>query len=179
MNENLVALLLGALDDEEAARLREAIAADPALQAEHDEIRRHLALHERIPEVQPRPALWRSLEQEIATDAATHAEGFLLDDVEIPETGYFTDFETDDGGWEAAGFVRISNALPQTFRVSLITTSGATEYLELNPENQGEWIISLERGEEVVLVVSGTSRHTLQTARYDYEFVPYAAEPSS
>ncbi|NJN43735.1 MAG: hypothetical protein HC806_02680 [Anaerolineae bacterium] len=34
---------------------------------------------------------------EYITDAAVNGEGFLLDDVEISEIGYQTDFETDEG----------------------------------------------------------------------------------
>ena len=40
--------------------------------------------------------------------------------MEIPEIGYSTDFETDDGGWESAGWVRMDNLLPQTYRLALI-----------------------------------------------------------
>ncbi len=55
---------------------------------------------------------------EYITDAAVNGEGFMIDDVSIPEIGYFTDFEADAGGWEPAGFARIQNVLPQTFRIS-------------------------------------------------------------
>ncbi|MDD5367609.1 MAG: immune inhibitor A, partial [Anaerolineaceae bacterium] len=57
---------------------------------------------------------------EYVTDPAVNGEGFLLDDVAIPQIGYKTDFEQDDGGWQPAGFVRVENALPQTYRLSLI-----------------------------------------------------------
>ena len=43
------------------------------------------------------------------TDPAVNGEGFLLDDVEIPQLNYKADFEKDNGGWDAAGFVRIQN----------------------------------------------------------------------
>ncbi len=55
---------------------------------------------------------------EYVTDAALNGEGFLLDDVQIDAINYQSDFETDDGGWEAAGFVRVENVLPQTYRLS-------------------------------------------------------------
>jgi hypothetical protein len=34
---------------------------------------------------------------------------------------YSTDFEADDGGWTAVGFVRVNNVLPQTFRLARST----------------------------------------------------------
>jgi len=112
---------------------------------------------------------------EYVTDAAVNGEGFLLDDVAIPETGYFTDFETDAGGWEAAGFVRVRNLLPQTFRLALIRVGARTEveYLTLNDDLSLEIPIKIGGDvDEVVLVVTGTTRYTRQKAAYRFEIVP-------
>ncbi len=110
---------------------------------------------------------------EYVTDAAVNGAGLLLDDIRIPEIGYFTDFETDDGGWEAAGFVRIKNQLPQTFRLAMITRAGSefkVEYIELGSENANEIPLNIGSGvEEVVLVVSATSRFSHQRAGYLFE----------
>src|SRR3990172_4555077 len=57
---------------------------------------------------------------EYVTDAAVNGEGLLVDDVRLDAVGYDEDFETGDGGWEADGFVRLYNQLPQTFRAALI-----------------------------------------------------------
>lgn len=111
---------------------------------------------------------------EYVTDAAVHGEGFWLDDVSIPEIGYFTDFEADDGGWEAAGFVRVQSKLPQTFALQLITLGETTTVQRLVPvDNFLEVPISIGgevRG--VVLVVSGTTRFTRQPAIYQVNIVP-------
>ncbi len=112
---------------------------------------------------------------EYVTDAAVHGEGMLIDDIEIPEVGYFSDFEEDDGGWEADGFVRIQNVLPQTFRLALITASedGTTvEYIPLGVNNVAEIPLDIpEEGKSVVLVVMGTTRFTRETAPYTLEFL--------
>jgi immune inhibitor A len=110
---------------------------------------------------------------EYVTDAAVNGDGFLLDDLAIPEIGYFTDFETDDGDWEAAGFVRIQNLLPQTYRLTLMITGEygtEVQYIALNPDNTAEIPLILG-GEvnEVVLVVSGTTQFTRQSAVYQIE----------
>ncbi|PWH18616.1 MAG: hypothetical protein DDG59_05655 [Anaerolineae bacterium] len=112
---------------------------------------------------------------EYVTDAAVNGEGMLIDDISIPEIGYFTDFESDDGGWEAAGFVRVQNVLPQTYRLSLIRIGKITtvESLMLNPDNTLE--LPLDFGNdlrEVVLVVSGTTRFTRQPTAYRFYFSP-------
>jgi immune inhibitor A len=108
---------------------------------------------------------------EYITDAAVNGEGFLLDDVSIPAIGYATDFETDDGGWQAAGWVRIENKLPQTYRVALIRMGAETTVtpVELSAEQNFTLPLNIANGEEVVLVVSGTTRFTRMPAFYYLE----------
>ncbi|HCC78215.1 MAG: hypothetical protein A2X25_01390 [Chloroflexi bacterium GWB2_49_20] len=109
---------------------------------------------------------------EYVTDAAVNGEGFMLEDVTVASTGYFSDFETDDGGWQPDGFVRIQNSLPQTFRLALILKGSTTsvQIITLNPDQTAD--IPVHIGGEVsgaVLVVTGTTRYTRQLASYQYE----------
>ncbi len=108
---------------------------------------------------------------EYVTDAGVTGSGFLLDDVSIPQTGYFTDFETGNDGWEGDGFVRIQNFLPQTFRVDLIRQGSTTtvEPLALSDTNTIDVPIKIgEDTNDVILVVSGTTRFTHEKAIYNY-----------
>lgn len=108
---------------------------------------------------------------EYITDAAVNGEGLLLDDVRVEAAGYRSDFEADDGGWAAEGFVRVDNVLPQTFRLSLILKSGSTTVTEiaLNPDQTAEIPLSLKPGEEAILIVAGTTRFTTIPAEYRIE----------
>jgi immune inhibitor A len=108
---------------------------------------------------------------EYVTDTAVHGEGLLLDDISIPEIDYFTDLESDDGGWESAGFVRIQNVLPQNFRVALISIGETTtvEQLDLSKDNVLDLPLSFKSDvDEVILVVTGTTRSTRQPATYRF-----------
>jgi len=102
-----------------------------------------------------------------------NADGFLLDDVRIPEMNYVEDFESGDGGWKGAGFVRIQNILPQYFTISIIRT-GAETLVESVKVDAGQAVsIPLELGENIrsaVLVVSGVTRYTTQPAQYRFGF---------
>jgi len=112
---------------------------------------------------------------EYITDAAVNGEGFLLDDVSIPEIGYFSDFEEDGGGWEANGFTRIQNILPQSFRLSLIKigAENQVEHIQLSADNSASIPISIgDDYDQVVLVVSGTSPFTRQKAAYQLTVQP-------
>ena len=109
---------------------------------------------------------------EYVTDAAVTGEGFLLDDISVDAINYQSDFEADDGGWTAEGFSRVQNVIPQTFRLSLITkgANGTTvEAIELSPDQLAEIPLSLEDGEEAVLVVTGTTRYTRKNSAYQIE----------
>ena len=112
---------------------------------------------------------------EYVTDAAVNGEGMLIDDITIPEIDYFTDFEDDQGGWEAEGWVRIQNTLPQNYRLALIRRGSMTsvDYISLPLDNSVN--LPLHIGgevEEIILVVAGTTRYTRQTTGYRFEIQP-------
>ena len=109
---------------------------------------------------------------EYVTDAAVNGEGFMLDDVSVDSIGYFSDFETDDGGWQPDGFVRIQNSLPQTFRLALILKGNTTsvEIITLNADQSADIPVHIGGDvTEAVLVVTATTRYTRQLASYQYE----------
>ena len=108
---------------------------------------------------------------EYITDAAVNGEGFLLDDLSIPAVGYETGFENDKGGWEDEGFVRIQNGLPQTYRLALIHLGDSPEitHLSVSADNRVEVPLRMRKGtDEVILVVTGTTRYTRQKADYSF-----------
>lgn len=108
---------------------------------------------------------------EYITDAAVNGEGLLLDDVRVDAVDYRSDFEADDGGWVADGFARIQNVLPQTYRLSLILKDDITTVteIELNADRTAEIPLSLQSGDEAILVVTGTTRFTTIPAAYQIE----------
>jgi immune inhibitor A len=108
---------------------------------------------------------------EYITDTAVNEEGFLLDDIRVNATDYYTDFENDDGGWVAQGFVRVENHIPQTFRLTMITMSGDTtvETIQLDQNMIARVPISINSTrDKVVFIISGTTRFTTQQAQYSF-----------
>ncbi len=108
---------------------------------------------------------------EYVTDPAVTGVGLLLDDMSIPAVNYSSDFEADDGGWQANGFVRIENALPQTFRLSLILQGGQTtvQSIPVKDDQTADIPLSLQSGESAVLIVTGTQRDAHVPAEYTIE----------
>jgi hypothetical protein len=108
---------------------------------------------------------------EYVTDAAVNGEGLLLDDVRVDAINYQSDFEADDGGWVAQGFARVDNVLPQTYRLSLILKNGVTTVtdIELGSDQTVEIPLSLQPGDQAILIVTGTTRFTTIPAEYQIE----------
>jgi hypothetical protein len=111
---------------------------------------------------------------EYVTDAVANGEGMLIDDIAIPEMGYFSDFEDGLDGWETEGWVRIDNVIPQSYRLALITFGETTDVKQIPLDRDGTAEIKLLIGEgvdEAVLVVTGTARYTRQKAAYRIEII--------
>lgn len=109
---------------------------------------------------------------EYVTDTAVNHEGFLVDDIAIEAVDYFSDFETDDGGWTSEGFVRVTNRLPQTFQVSAILLGDETQVVSIALDERQWGSLDFTIGDgvsEVILVVGGTTRITTQEAQYEFE----------
>ena len=114
------------------------------------------------------------LRYEYVTDAALNGEGILVDDIRIDALYYEENFEAGDGGWEAEGFVRLYNRLPQTYRVAVVQEGRETSISEIALDAARRGRIDLELGEydRVTLIVIGTTRYSWQPAPYTFEAVP-------
>jgi hypothetical protein len=114
-----------------------------------------------------------SVRFEYLTDPAVNGEGFMLDDVSVPAIKYSTDFETEDSSWQTAGFARVENTVPQTFRLALITQSSSGTKVQIIPVAADQTAtIPLTIGQngmqDAVLVVTGTTRFTRLVAPYQF-----------
>ena len=109
---------------------------------------------------------------EYITDEAVSEPGFAVDDISIPELGYSTDAETDDGGWTAEGWVRMDNALPQQYLVQLITVGSETTVKRLMVPTDGvtgEYQITIGAGTtQAVLTLSGMTEFTTEPTQLTY-----------
>ncbi len=109
---------------------------------------------------------------EYITDDAVNRPGFVLDDVAIPEIGYFSDFEENGDGWKPEGFIRHANVLPQRWLIQLILfgPEATVQRLELDEDQTGEWIVPLgSRTDRAVITLSGLAPVTTERASYAYE----------
>jgi hypothetical protein len=110
---------------------------------------------------------------EYITDDAVNHVGLLLDDFAVPEIGYWDDAEAGDSGWQAAGFARINNILPQRFLVRTVEIGDSLQVraMTLDQANRGQITVTGlgDTVDRVVLVISGVTRFTNEPATYDYQ----------
>ena len=114
-----------------------------------------------------------SVRFEYLTDESLNGAGFLLDDVSVPAIYYSTSFETNDKSWLAAGFARIQNTIPQTFRLALIIHGATNSSVKIIPVTADQsidipLIIGQNGVQDIVLVVTGTTRFTKELAPYQF-----------
>jgi len=111
---------------------------------------------------------------EYVTDSAVNTEGLLLDDVSIESIGYFEHFEEGDGGWQAEGFIRVQNRIPQTFRLAIIERGQNVVVTEIafDTQNRAEYTLTVREGlEDLILVVTATSDFSWLPAEYQLEIL--------
>ena len=114
---------------------------------------------------------------EYITDDALNGPGLTIDDIRIPELGYYDDVESGDGGWIAEGFVRTDNVLPQRWLVQVIEQGAETRVrrIPVGPDGQAEFNITGvgDRIDQAVIVVSAVTPKTTETASYTLEVEAY------
>lgn len=108
----------------------------------------------------------------LITDDAAHLEHIVIDDIEIPEIGFYDDVEGGANGWVADGFIQIHNRLPQHWSLQAIVLDGSPEVVPVEVTENGTAALTLDipSGEGgAVLIVSAQTRYTLSPASYRIE----------
>jgi immune inhibitor A len=105
-------------------------------------------------------------------DLAVNRPGFAIDDVEVPELNYQTDFEKDTGGWQPAGWIRTNNFVPQRYVAQLVSFGKdgklTVTRLPVNADNTAKWDVPLSQLEKAIVVVSPMASKTTEVARYSW-----------
>ncbi len=108
---------------------------------------------------------------EYITDTAYNDPGLCVDDIAIPELGYYYDAETP-GGWKAEGFIHSNNIVPQEWIVQMIEFGATTTVEEMNLGETQEGRLVIENfGDDVpraVLVIAAVAPSTTEIASYEY-----------
>jgi hypothetical protein len=106
----------------------------------------------------------------VVNDPAYNTQGLLLDEIRIPEIGFYDGGESGDGGWQAHGFARITGGIPQEWALRLVVeTDSGIEVRGVALDEHNRAGLELAKGERGVLVVIGASPFTDELGRYRVE----------
>ncbi|PJF47321.1 MAG: hypothetical protein D6709_09220 [Chloroflexi bacterium] len=109
---------------------------------------------------------------EMVTDAAINREGLAIDNIAIPEIGFY-DNASADLGWRSEGWVRIGNWLPQRWQVQVILTDrDGKRRLQRMTLTDNAGALMLDFGGTVhsaVLAISPTTQGTTEPAGYELQ----------
>ena len=110
---------------------------------------------------------------EQVTDEVYTGSGLAIDDIEIPEIGFRDDAESSDSAWQAEGFTRIDNVLPQRFILQAIEYGKTPRVVPIQLDEQNRATYTTQGlGKDVsrvVITISGSTPFTWEQADYQYQ----------
>ena len=108
------------------------------------------------------------------TDPILTFGGLAVDNVSVPQVGFYDSAETADSLWTAEGFVRTTSTLPQRWHLQLITFASdapVVRRLELDDVQRMSHRLDMgESGGEAILIVAASAPQTLEPAHYRLNF---------
>ncbi len=110
---------------------------------------------------------------EYVTDGGFNQPGWAIDDIAVPEIGFFDDTERDAGGWRREGFRRLEDELEQRFELRLIELRSPPVVRDVELDGRNRAVVSLDgigtAYQTALLVVVGATEGTTEPAGYAYE----------
>ena len=107
---------------------------------------------------------------EYITDLILTFGGLALDNIAIPEIGFYDDAESLAGGWTAEGFTRAAAYLPQTWHLQLVTFQDGVPVVETVSLADDQTLTVTAAGERPILIIAATAPMTLEPAHYKLTF---------
>lgn len=114
---------------------------------------------------------------QIVTDPIYTEAGLALDNIAIPEIGFFDDAEQEMEGWEGRGFTRVTAYLPQRFHLVLVEfgegNRPVARRIPVADDNTAGFEIRLGEGSDrALLIVAASTPLILTPVDYQLSFTP-------
>ena len=108
---------------------------------------------------------------EYVTDGALQRPGWAIDDIAVPEIGFFDGGERDVGGWDREGFRLLEGQLDQEFELRVVKLTSPPRVERVALENGSASVALTGLGPEyrsAVIIIVATTDGTLVPANYRY-----------
>jgi immune inhibitor A len=104
---------------------------------------------------------------EYITDLILTFGGLALDNIAIPEIGFYDNAETLADGWMAEGFTRATGYMPQSWHLQLVTYENDVPVVEMLSLNADQTLsLTINEKEQPILIVAASAPFTLDPAHY-------------
>ncbi len=106
------------------------------------------------------------------SDSGDRDTGFALDNISIPEIGFFDDVESETTGWTSDGWVRTTAYIPQAWYVTLITfVDGVPLITPITLDGLNTASFDVAATSNAYLIVAATAPQSQQPAAYKIESI--------
>lgn len=109
------------------------------------------------------------------SDSGNRDTGFAIDNIAIPEIGFYDDVESEVAGWSTDSWVRTTAYIPQTYYLTLITFEDdgtpVVTPIELDELNTATFDVTGIAGGEAYLIVAASAPQSQQPTAYMIETV--------
>ena len=113
---------------------------------------------------------------EYITDDAYNAPSWAIEDISIPEINFSDNVESGANGWDAKGFIRTDNVLPQHFTVQVVEKGSATNVVRVPLDSQNHGSLTLTGFGTTItgaeLIVNAFAPTTTEPTQYQFALVP-------
>jgi immune inhibitor A len=113
---------------------------------------------------------------EYVTDDAYNAPGWAIDDISIPEINFFDGVENGANGWQASGFVRTDNVLPQHYVVQVVESGTPARVVRVPLDDQNRGMLTIKgfgtSVSQAELVITAEAPTTTEETGYQFSLVP-------
>jgi immune inhibitor A len=113
---------------------------------------------------------------ETITDDAYNAPGWAIDDISIPEINFFDGVENGTNGWQASGFVRTDNVLPQHYVVQVVESGPPAQVVRVPLDDQNRGMLTIKgfgtSVPQAELVITAEAPTTTEETEYQFSLVP-------
>ncbi|MCB9419075.1 MAG: immune inhibitor A [Ardenticatenaceae bacterium] len=104
---------------------------------------------------------------EYITDLILTFGGLAIDNIAIPEIGFYDDAETLADGWTAEGFTRATGYIPQSWHLQLVTFENDVPVVETLSLNEDQTLsLTLDESRRPILIAAASAPFTLEPAHY-------------
>ena len=103
---------------------------------------------------------------EALTDSGVYQQGVAIDDIAIPELGYFMDVESGAERWQTEGFVPATTVIPQNWSVQLIHYGANAQVESFVLDGRNQLMTTFTVAQAATLVIAPVTPFTLESGRY-------------